>query len=234
MASRAEDFRLLQQEIVNCRDCPRLVEWRELVAAQKVRRFRECEYWGRPVPSFGSVDARLLVVGLAPAAHGGNRTGRMFTGDSSGDWLYEALHRFGFASQAESHACGDGMETPGCLITAAARCAPPDNKPTAAELEKCRRFLRRELELASCLRAVVSLGRIGFEAFLRAWTELHGPLPSRPVFAHGAQSELHGGVVLISSYHPSRQNTQTLRLTREMFHEVFRMAREAVGGGDRN
>lgn len=232
-ASRHERQRLLaelRQELVACRLCPRLVEWRERVAAAKVRRFRDEEYWGRPVPAFGSVDAALLVVGLAPAAHGANRTGRMFTGDSSGDWLFRALHRYGWADRPSSTGRRDRLALEGCFITAAVRCAPPQNKPTRAEIENCRRYLMRELALLRSLHVVVVLGRIAFAAFCEAWTGIGNSFEGRDaaVFRHGAQYPLSGGVTLLSSYHPSRQNTQTGRLTRAMFHRVFSRARRLL------
>lgn len=213
----------LRQELVGCRLCPRLVEWRERVAAVKVRRFSGEQYWGRPVPAFGSPDAALLLVGLAPAAHGANRTGRMFTGDSSGDWLFRALYRYGWADRPSSAGRCDGLTLRGCFITAAVRCAPPQNKPTRAEIENCRRYLMRELVLLSSLRVVVALGRIAFESFRDAWTGIGDSFESleTAVFRHGAEYSLSGGVTLLLSYHPSRQNTQTGRLTRSMFHRVF-------------
>jgi iron complex outermembrane receptor protein len=200
------------------------------VAREKKREFRDWDYWGRPVPGFGDPRARLLVVGLAPAAHGGNRTGRMFTGDSSGDWLYGALHRFGFATQPHSVSRDDGQRLDDCYITAAARCAPPGNRPTPHEIANCRPHLAAELALLRRVRVVVTLGRIGHEAYLRAsgwWDRL--PPRDRPHFAHGAATRLPDGVRLISSYHPSRQNTNTGRLTRAMWHAVFRRARALVG-----
>ncbi len=212
-----------------CRRCPRLVEWRERVSRDKVRRFRNEEYWGRPIPAFGAPDASLVVVGLAPAAHGGNRTGRMFTGDSSGDWLYEALHRFGFASQPSSTHRNDGLRLLDCLITAAVRCAPPKNKPLPVEIDNCRTYLRQELRLLESKRCVIALGQIGFNSFVKAWQEDRGALlEPKPRFRHGAEWILPGGLFLIASYHPSRQNTQTGRLTRVMFHAVFRRAREIL------
>jgi uracil-DNA glycosylase family 4 len=223
------EFRVLQQEIVDCRRCPRLVEWRERVAREKVRRYSDAEYWGRPLPAFGDPGAALLVVGLAPAAHGGNRTGRMFTGDRSGDWLYEALHRFGFATRPASVARDDGLALRGCLITAAVRCAPPGNKPAREELDACRRYLAREIALAENTRVVVALGQIAFRAFLKAWRDAGGAPPGRGLrFRHLAEWRLPGGPVLVASYHPSQQNTQTGRLTRPMFHAVFRRARKLV------
>lgn len=216
----------LSESVTRCRACPRLVAWRERVAREKKREFRDWEYWGKPVPGFGDPAARLLLVGLAPAAHGANRTGRMFTGDSSGDWLYEALHRFGFASQGRSTARGDGLTLTDCYIAAAARCAPPDNKPSRAELERCRPFLEAELTLLTRLRVVVTLGRIGHDAYLRA-----ARLADRPRFGHGVETTLSNEVRLVASYHPSRQNTNTGRLTRAMWHAVFRRARTLLRAG---
>jgi len=181
------------------------------------------------VPGFGDAHARLLIVGLAPAAHGANRTGRMFTGDSSGNWLYAALHRFGFASQPSSVFREDGLTLRDCYITAAARCAPPANRPTAGELTRCRGHLETELDLLRRVRVVVPLGHIAFDAWLRAagwWDRL--PPATRPRFSHGGQTTLPDGKVLLSSYHPSRQNTNTGRLTRAMWHEVFRRAKHLV------
>jgi len=228
----AAGFDSLQKEIVRCRKCPRLVRWRELVAREKVRRYSRQQYWGRPVPAFGSPDARLIVVGLAPAAHGGNRTGRMFTGDGSGDWLYEALYRYGFANRAASVGPGDGLLVKDCLITAVARCAPPQNRPTAGEIASCRGYLRRELELADHAGVVLVLGRVAFQVFLRLRRESGGrPEGPAPEFCHGGEWALPGGLRLLSSYHPSRQNTQTGRLTRPMFHDVFRRARALLDAG---
>ena len=193
---------------------------------EKVARYREETYWGRPVPGFGDPKARLLVVGLAPGAHGANRTGRLFTGDSSGDWLYEALHRFGFANQAESVSRSDGLTLTDCFITAAGRCAPPDNKPTPEELTNCRGYLEAEIRLLRHVAVVVTLGRIAHERWLRAsgWWDHFVPA-NRPAFGHGVASRLPSGVVVVSSFHPSRQNTNTGRLTRPMWHAVFREAR---------
>jgi uracil-DNA glycosylase family 4 len=212
----------LARAIVACERCPRLRAWCARVARQKVHRFQHYAYWGKPVPGFGDPAARLLVVGLAPAAHGGNRTGRVFTGDSSGDWLYEALHRFGFANQPTSVARDDGLRLLGCYVTAAARCAPPANKPTPHELATCRSWLEAELALLRGVRVVVTLGRIAHEAYLRA-----AAITERPRFAHGARTLLPDGTLLIASYHPSRQNTNTGRLTRAMWHAIFRRARAA-------
>jgi uracil-DNA glycosylase family 4 len=218
----------LEAEIVACRRCPRLVAWRERVAVEKVRRHAGEEYWGRPVPSFGDPSARLLVVGLAPAAHGANRTGRMFTGDRSGDWLYRALFRAGFANQPTSTSRDDGLGLRDCYITAVARCAPPDNKPLPTELASCRPFLERELELLSRLRAVVALGGIAFDVALRTLRDAGRRTGGRkPRFSHGGETDV-GGIVLLGSYHPSQQNTFTGRLTEPMLDEVFARARELV------
>jgi uracil-DNA glycosylase len=219
----------LHREIVACRACPRLVEWREAVAREKVRRHADQEYWGKPVPGFGVTGARLLLVGLAPGAHGANRTGRMFTGDESGSWLFRALHGAGFASQAGSAGRGDGLRLHDCYITAACRCAPPQNKLLPAEIAACRGFLLREIGILSRVRVVVGLGRIGFEAALGAYREL-GLIdyPRKPRFAHAAAYDL-GGRTFIASYHPSQQNTRTGTLTRPMLNRVFRLARRALG-----
>jgi uracil-DNA glycosylase family 4 len=216
------------RRIIACERCPRLRAHCRRVAREKKREFEHWDYWGRPVPGFGDPAARLLVVGLAPAAHGGNRTGRVFTGDSSGDWLYAALHRFGFANQPTSRARHDGLRLTGCYVTAAARCAPPGNKPTPAELARCRPYLAAEIAALRQVRVVVTLGRIGHEAYLRAaglWEARRG---ARPAFGHETTTQLANGVVLIASYHPSRQNTNTGKLTRAMWHAVFRRARRVI------
>lgn len=219
----------VQTEIVRCTRCPRLTRYREQVARQKVRRYRDWEYWGKPIPSFGDPEARLLILGLAPAAHGGNRTGRIFTGDRSGDWLYRALYTCGFANQPSSRSREDGLELRDCYVTAALRCAPPQNTPTRQELTNCRPYLRRELELLRSVRVVVALGRIAFDTFLQTCDEMGVALPRpRPRFAHGARSLLANGPTLLASYHPSQQNTLTGRLTRPMFHAVFRVARRLL------
>ena len=226
----ADTIPALQQAVVACRLCPRLVAWREETARRKRRMYRDETYWGRPLPAFGDPSARLLIVGLAPAAHGGNRTGRMFTGDLSGDWLFAALHRAGFARQPESTRIGDGQQLQDALITAAARCAPPQNRLTPSELTACRPYLAREIALLPDLRAVVALGRTAFDAFLRAWAAAGRTPPSpKPPFGHNRAAPLpDGGPLLIASYHPSRQNTQTRRLTAPMLDDVFRRARAAV------
>ena len=226
-----DGLRMVQASVVACRQCPRLVAHRERVSREKVRRYREEEYWGKPIPGFGDPDARLLIVGLAPAAHGGNRTGRIFTGDRSGDFLYRALHRSGFANQPWSRNREDGLRLRDCYITAAVRCAPPGNKPTPEELATCRSYLVEEIRLLRKVQVVIGLGRIAFEAFLRAWVQAGRDLPaSRPAFGHGAMAELPGGVLLLASYHPSQQNTQTGRLTSAMFQRVFTRAHRALAG----
>jgi uracil-DNA glycosylase len=186
---------------------------------------------GRPGPALWNPNAALIIVGLAPAAHGGNRTGRIFTGDRSGDWLYEALYRFEFSNQPTSTSIDDGLTVNDCLITAVLRCAPPDNKPLPEEVNNCREYLQRELQLASRKRIVVALGRIAFNAFLKTWQMMGGLLRHpKPEFSHGGERELPGGPALIASYHPSQQNTQTGKLTRPMFHDVFRRARSILNG----
>lgn len=213
------------RRVVGCRACPRLVEWRESVAVEKVRRFAGQEYWGRPVPSFGDARARLLVVGLAPAAHGANRTGRMFTGDRSGEWLYRALHRAGFASQASSEHRDDGLRLHDCWITAACHCAPPANKVLPAELAACQPFLVEELHALSRLRVIVALGKIAYDAAIRALIE-SGCAAAKPgvPFGHGVEASISPGLHLLGSYHPSQQNTFTGRLTEEMLDAVFARA----------
>ena len=229
-AKRPRTLPALERDIVACARCERLREYCARIATEKRRAYRDETYWGRPVPGFGDPQARVLLVGLAPGAHGSNRTGRMFTGDASGEWLYEALHRYGFASQPRSVSRDDDLRLADCWIGAAGRCAPPDNKPLPAELAACRAHLEDEIRLLPNLRVVLGLGRIGHEAFLRAsglWAAL--PPRERPVFTHGAESVLQDGrVLLMSTFHPSRQNTQTGRLTRAMWHRVFARLREYV------
>jgi uracil-DNA glycosylase family 4 len=213
----------LTRDVVACERCPRLRSWCREVALQKVKRFRDDEYWGRPVPGFGDPKARLLVVGLAPAAHGGNRTGRVFTGDRSGDFLFSALHRAGFASQPTSVSRGDGLRLTGVYIAPLARCAPPANKPTPGEIASCREYLAREWALLHELRAVLALGRVaqdGFVALLRETGRV--PPRSRFKFGHGVSHDLGGGLALFASYHPSQQNTFTGRLTPRTFDAVMK------------
>jgi uracil-DNA glycosylase family 4 len=220
---------ILENEITTCRRCDRLVAWREKVGAEKRRAFRDWEYWARPVPGFGDPAARLLVLGLAPAAHGANRTGRVFTGDRSGDWLFAAMYRAGFASQPTSVSRDDGLTLHGAYVTAAVRCAPPDNKPLPAEREACLPFLQRELDLLTEVRAILCLGKFAWDAALGVLRGRGHPVPSPlPRFGHGAEAEVGGGLVLIGSYHPSQQNTFTGRLTEPMLDAVFARAREVV------
>ncbi len=218
----------LQQEIIACRRCPRLVAYREWIAREKKRQYQEWTYWGKPVPSFGDPKARVLIVGLAPAAHGANRTGRMFTGDQSGDFLYRTLYRFGFANRPTAQHRDDGLVLSDLYITAAVRCAPPDNKPMKEELANCHPYLLRELELLKNVRIMVALGRIAFEACLNACQKRGMSLPRpRPRFGHG-KVYLLDRLILIASYHPSRQNTQTGRLTQKMFDAIFRKAHQLL------
>jgi uracil-DNA glycosylase len=216
----------LQAEVVECRACPRLVEWREQVAQVKRAAFREEEYWARPVPGFGDPAARLVIVGLAPAAHGANRTGRMFTGDRSGDFLYASMHRTGFANQPTSVHRDDGLRLSGAWITAPVRCAPPANKPTPEERDRCRSWLERELDLLPEVRVFLALGAFGFGVVCG----LLGVRP-RPRFAHGVEVDLGEGRWLLGSYHVSQQNTFTGTLTGDMLDEVLRRARLLAGLG---
>ncbi len=215
--------------LIDCAACPRLVAWRELVAVEKRAAFRDHDYWGRPVPAFGEADAPIVVVGLAPAAHGANRTGRMFTGDRSGDWLFRALHQAGLANQATSSHRDDGLRLAGVLVTAAVRCAPPDNRPEPEELRRCSPWLDQDLRGPS-LRVVVALGGVAFRASLDAASRRGWQVPRpRPRFAHGAEARLGGGPFLLASYHPSQQNTFTGRLTEPMLTAVFLRARTFAG-----
>ncbi len=212
----------LSREVVRCERCPRLRRWCLDVARTRVKRFRDQEYWGRPVPGFGDPRARLLVVGLAPAAHGGNRTGRVFTGDRSGDFLFAGLHRAGFASQPESIGRDDGQELHDCYIAPVARCAPPANKPTPAEISRCRGYLAREWALLPDLRAVLVLGRIALDGFLAMLREEGHATPRGLAFGHGATHDLGSGVRLFCSFHVSQQNTFTGRLTPRSFDAVLK------------
>lgn len=217
----------LQERIIQCERCPRLREHCRKVAVEKRRAYRDQEYWGRPVPSFGDPRARLLIVGLAPGAHGANRTGRMFTGDASGDFLYSAMHATGWASQPTATHRDDGLTLLDCYITASAHCAPPDNKPTPGELRACRPYLEEEIRLLERVRAVIALGRVAFDTCLT----VYGVPKSRFAFAHCRTHELGPNLpVLISSYHPSQQNTSTGRLTQPMLREVFETARTVLAG----
>ncbi len=204
-----------------------MVRWRKEVARKPPRRYQRETYWSKPLPGFGDPDARLLIVGLAPAAHGGNRTGRIFTGDRSGDWLYETLYAFGLSNQPASVGRDDSLRLRSCYVTAAVRCAPPANKPARDEFEKCRPYLVQELRLLKNVRVVLVLGKIAFDSFLKAYQEAGGIVPKpRPQFRHGASAQLGKKLMLLASYHPSQQNTFTGKLTREMFHEVFKRAKQ--------
>jgi uracil-DNA glycosylase family 4 len=222
---------ILRQEIIDCQLCPRLLDHCTNVARVKRRAYRDWNYWGKPVPAFGDASARVVILGLAPGAHGSNRTGRMFTGDASGQILYRALYKTGFASQPESTSSNDGLTLKDAFITAAARCAPPGNKPTPEELRNCRPFLERELELLSNTKVVVALGKIAFDTYLDV-LKSRGVIRARSpyVFGHDCQYEMgKGQPVLISSYHPSQQNTSTGKLTEQMLVAVFRRARRIAG-----
>ncbi len=219
----------LHREMVECRACPRLVAWREEAARVKVKRYRDWTYWARPVPGFGDPAARLLIVGLAPAAHGGNRTGRMFTGDRSGDFLYAALHRAGFANQPTSVRKGDGLALRDAFITAPCRCAPPENKPLPEELARCSAWLDREVALLPSVRVVLALGAIGWGAALAHFARrgLDVPRP-RPQFGHAVEARIPDGPVLLGCYHVSQQNTNTGKLTERMIDGVLRRARQLM------
>ena len=222
-------LQILTREIITCERCPRLRDYDTKVAETRRRAYRDWDYWGKPVPGFGDPHARLLVIGLAPAAHGGNRTGRVFTGDRSGDFLFRALYETGFASQPHSVSRDDGLELDGAYISAAVRCAPPDNKPNTQEFRNCREYLERELDLLKHLRVVVALGKIAFDAYLGILRD-RGVIRSRAAFTFGHDREHRtggGSPVLISSYHPSQQNTSTGKLTAEMLRAVFERARQA-------
>ncbi len=219
----------LEQRIINCEKCSRLVEWREKVAREKVKRFDAWTYWGRPVPGFGDPKASLLIVGLAPAAHGANRTGRIFTGDRSGDWLYRSLHKFGFATQAEARSRDDGLELRDCYVTASLRCAPPQNKPTAEEKNNCFPYLVEELSYLKHVCVVVALGKLAFDNSIKLLRQSGDFEPERkPEFDHGSEARVNSELVLLASYHPSQQNTFTGKLTEPMFDSIFERARELI------
>jgi uracil-DNA glycosylase family 4 len=209
------------------------VRWREAVAHEPQRRYQGQSYWAKPLPGFGDPEARLLIIGLAPAAHGGNRTGRIFTGDRSGDWLYRALYAHGFSNQPDSSRCDDGLKLKDCYITAAVRCAPPKNKPSLAEFERCRPYLVGELRLFNNVKVVIALGKIALDSFLAAYQESGRSIPRpRPKFSHGGSVILPGNLRLICSYHPSQQNTFTGKLTGQMFDEIFARARGALDSNE--
>jgi uracil-DNA glycosylase family 4 len=222
---------VLNREVIACTRCPRLVEYREMVAREKRRAYRDCAYWGKPVPGFGDPEARVLIMGLAPGAHGSNRTGRPFTGDASGKFMFPVLHETGFASQPNASDVDDGLRLKDLYITAAVRCAPPANKPTPQELAECSYFLDREIAGLERVKVVVALGKIGFDAYLN-YLKRRGLLATRLpyLFKHGASYRLPDGKRLLASYHPSNQNTQTGKLTRKMFVEIFKEAARLADG----
>lgn len=221
----ADWLKVLNDEVVNCRLCPRLVAYRERIAREKRRAYRDHEYWGKPVLGFGDPNARVLVLGLAPGAHGSNRTGRPFTGDASGNFMYPVLHETGFANQSSATDRNDGLRLTGLYITAAARCAPPDNKPLPEELANCAQYLDRELDGLKKVKVVVVLGKIAFDAYVR-FLQRRRLLESKKdlIFRHGAKYQMADGRLLLASYHPSNQNTQTGKLTRQMFVRIFKDA----------
>ena len=237
MSAPRRSLPALNAALVACRRCPRLVAWREKVARETRRAYRDETYWGRPVPGFGDPTAALVLVGLAPGAHGANRTGRMFTGDRSGDFLYAALHRAGIASQAESRRADDGLVLRGAYVTAPVRCAPPENKPSPAELDACRSWLVEELGLLPNARVYLGLGKTGYDAVVRLAAMRAGAKVEAPPFGHGVQAVIpdprtgRGTVTLFGSYHPSQQNTQTGRLTAAMFDAVVLAAARVAGLG---
>ena len=217
----------LQDTVVRCRKCARLVAYLKEVPTHKPKRFRDWDYWSKPLPSFGDPDARVLIVGLAPAAQGGNRTGRMFTGDRSGEWLFNTLYEFGFANQPNSLRRDDGFKLNDCYITATIRCAPPQNKPLPEEIENCRPYFLKELDLLEKVKVVVPLGQIAFTQTLRSLRLRDLEIPSLS-FGHGRIYPLPNGQTIITTYHPSQQNTQTGKLTRPMFHQIFKMVRKKL------
>ena len=224
------NWEILNQEIISCRACPRLVAWREHIAETKRKAYLDWTYWGKPVPGFGDHDAEILVLGLAPGAHGSNRTGRMFTGDSSGNFLFPALFRAGFCNQPDSESRGDGLKLNNLFITAVCRCAPPQNKPLREEKKRCLSFLKDEIRLIGSLKGIVALGQIAFNSGIDVLRDLFNQdIQNKPKFTHGLffQKNSHG-IWLLSSYHPSRQNTQTGRLTRDMFDEIWLKANELL------
>ena len=226
----ADSLSALRRDVTSCTRCPRLVEWRERVAAEPPRRYRGERYWARPLPGFGDARARIAVVGLAPAAHGGNRTGRVFTGDRSGDWLYAALHRAGLANQPTSVSRDDGLRLKGAYVTAVNRCPPPQNRPTTEERDNCLPYLVRELRLLRSARVIVALGAYGWTGTLLALAELGAEVPRpRPRFGHGAEARI-GDWAMVGCFHPSQQNTFTGRLTEPMLDAVFERAAEIASG----
>ena len=222
-----QELRKLQQKVVQCRKCTRLMAHLREVERRKPRRYREWQYWSKPLPSFGDPNARLLIVGLAPAAQGGNRTGRMFAGDRSGEWLFRALHEFGFANQANSTHLGDGLSLKNCYITATIRCAPPENKPLPEEIEDCRPYFLREMGLLGNVKVIVPLGQIALKQTIKSMRQMGIEVPPLD-FGHGRVYPLENSQTIITTYHPSQQNTQTGKLTKSMFHGIFRMVRKRL------
>jgi uracil-DNA glycosylase family 4 len=235
LASLAEKLpawlRVLNREVVACTSCPRLVEYREKIAREKRRAYRDWDYWGKPVPGFGDPEARVVILGLAPGAHGSNRTGRPFTGDASGNFMYPVLYETGFANQPNATDRNDGLKLIDAYITAAVRCAPPDNKPLPSEIAHCAPYLDRELDGLKRVKVIVALGRIGFDAYLN-YQKRKGLITTKSLyeFGHGATYTMPNGQTLLASYHPSNQNTNTGKLTRAMFEEIFRKATRLAKG----
>lgn len=223
-----ERFDTLEEQIENCRLCPRLVEYREEIARTKRRAFRDETYWGRPVPGFGDLSARVLIVGLAPGAHGSNRTGRMFTGDASGEFLYGALYRAGFANRSKALFRGDGLELKDVFITAVGRCAPPDNKPTTEELENCRPYLLAEMDLLPNLQGIVALGKIAYDGIVGILHQQKVEIPEIPFGHTSFAQKITGSFWLMGAYHPSRQNTQTGRLTVDMYDRLWNQVKDLL------
>ena len=225
---RGVELKNLQNLVVECQKCPRLVAYLKEVSNHKPKRYRDWDYWSKPLPSFGDPDARVLIIGLAPAAQGGNRTGRMFTGDRSGEWLFNALYEFGFANQPNSLRRDDGFKLDGCYITATIRCAPPKNKPLPEEIENCRPYFLKELDLLKKIEVLVPLGQIALTQTLRTLRQKGLGIPPL-AFGHGKVYPLPNRQTIITTYHPSQQNTQTGKLTRPMFHQIFKMVRKKLG-----
>jgi uracil-DNA glycosylase family 4 len=219
----------INSKLISCKLCPRLVRWREKIALEKTARFKNWEYWGKPVPGFGDKRGKILIVGLAPAAHGGNRTGRMFTGDRSGEWLYKALYKFGFANQPTSISIDDGLKIKNCYITAIVRCAPPENKPLPEEIRNCNVYLENEIKLLKRVKVIITLGQLSFKTTLKTLQELgFRAIDGELKFYHRNEVKLSNGareLILISSYHPSQRNTFTRKLTEEMFEQIFERAK---------
>jgi len=227
------DLRKLQERVIQCHRCPRLVAYLKEVSRHKPKRYRDWDYWSKPLPSFGDPDARVLIVGLAPAAQGGNRTGRMFTGDRSGEWLFNALYQFGFANEPNSFRADDDFKLDDCYITATIRCAPPKNKPLPEEIENCRPYFLKELDFLKSIEVIIPLGQIAFVQTLKSLRLKGVEIPSLS-FGHGKMYSLRTPIsqlrTLITTYHPSQQNTQTGRLTKPMFHKIFKMVRKKLSG----